>query len=150
MAAKNFVPWKSLFPALDLLNQSEVSSSIFIDKLVYIGEGGTMSEYHITQKGKNLVAVVDSFKIVASDVGAELGEDTSKALSAFLSAVSSSDLSDDDKKNALEVATEVVEKVKNQRQLLGRAKIVWQGLKSVIVSVPKAVEAWEKLTQLWS
>jgi len=109
-----------------------------------------MGDYHINQQGRDLIAVVDSFKTAASNLEAGPGASSAELLSAFLDAVARSPISEDDKRDVLEGATVVVEQVRQEGRLAGRAKILWNGLQKAIELAPTALKAWEALTKLWS
>ena len=138
-----------MVPMLDLAGHGH-GSTIFIEKLVLSGGELNMGTYNLNQRGKNLVAVVDSFKNITVEAGKIKGKDFEKWAIALLSAVEGADITENEKKDILDGASAVLQEATKGITLVGRAKVLWYGLRSMLDAIPSAVEAWEKLTELWS
>ncbi|ETX05643.1 MAG: hypothetical protein ETSY2_21745 [Candidatus Entotheonella gemina] len=130
---------------------SDTQSKLYIEKLVYVTQGGNMEDRSIRQNaGRDLTAVIDSFKgntIKFSSAGhTELAE----KLDTFLKTVEESSLPSDDKMVILSETSTVTQDVVQKGKLTARAKLLWGGIRNLVESVPEAVSAWEALTKMWS
>lgn len=121
---------------------------VIIQKLVILHQGAQMSEYNTNQTGNNLTAIVDSFKTTQL-IGSGLSNEVELHIKALLDGVLASHLPEEQKKDVVEAATTVVEGVKKDGRLAGKAKMLWNGLREIIQSVPAALEAWDALQKHW-
>ena len=100
--------------------------------------------------GRDLNAAIDSFNGNVVEIGSSGKEELEAKLGDFLEAIVSSSLSDTDKTTILTEAQTVAREAAANGKLVGRAQLLWTGIKEVISNVPKAVTAWESLSKLWS
>jgi hypothetical protein len=128
---------------LKVIAQSD--GKVIIQQLTVIEKGGLLNQYNIKQTGSNLTAIVDSFKTTVNDSPAG----TSEHLNTLVEAVLASHLSDQDKHDVVESATEVVQSVKKEGHLKGKGALLWNGIKEAVKTVPAAIEAWNALSKLW-
>jgi len=148
--SQRFTPAQRLLPVLNAVS-SDSNISLYAEKLIYVAQGAEMTDKSIYQyAGRDLNATIESFKnntLVNID---SQNDELLKNLSEFLEAVANSSISNEEKTSVLNEASNVANNVKIEGKLKGRAKILWYGVKEVINTIPKALDAWEKITAFWS
>jgi hypothetical protein len=121
---------------------------VIIQKLIILHEGARMSEYNINQTGSNLTAIVDSFKTTQL-IGGGFPDEVEQHMKILLESLLASKITEEEKKDAVESAIKVAEDVKKEGRLAGTAKILWNGLRETIKSVPAALAAWDAIQKHW-
>jgi hypothetical protein len=139
-----------LAPLFRFLSDVPHLRNVEIQNLVIVGELQYMNEYNITQSGIGHSAIVDSFKVITQEMREQVSPEAADALDQLVAAVTQSQLPDNAKTNALSALSEISKEVVKSGSLTDKVQLLWKGVRSVLDTIPKAIEIWTKLDGLWS